>query len=223
MYSKSCTQANFLDYTPSVVSLVPRAGILLTFNFPSMSINLLEAVQIQMGYPALQKIDPNIPELAVILSTPNGHRFSQAAIPGILTALYKYSRTDEGVKNILKGNDYTDWIDLIFADIKQNAIQRIAFYSYYSMQNAEHKMNAIAAFSVRIIKETLPVESSIPDVKKFIAGQRSNILPYLPAVLQMRELLYDNTLDDPTHKMEGPVSNITNARGDRFSDGELKN
>jgi hypothetical protein len=188
-----------------------------------MSINLLEAVQIQMGYPALQKIDPNIPELAVILSTPNGHRFSQAAIPGILTALYKYSRTDEGVKNILKGNDYTDWIDLIFADIKQNAIQRIAFYSYYSMQNAELKMNAIAAFSVRLIKESLSAETSIPDVKKFIAGQRSNILPYLPSVLQMGELLYDNTLDERTHNMEDPVSSMFNTIGDRFSQGEVKN
>ncbi|HEX5653613.1 MAG TPA: hypothetical protein VFX58_11105 [Chitinophagaceae bacterium] len=188
-----------------------------------MSINLLEAVQIQMGYPSLQKIDPNKQEPAANLSTPDGHRFGQAAIPGVLTALYRYSRTDEGVKNILGGTNYTDWIDLIFADKKQNAVQRIAFYSYYSMQNAELKMNAIAAFSVRIIKETLPAESSIPDVKKFIAGQRSNILPYLPAVLQMGELLYDNTLDDRTHKMEGPVSIMGNIIGDRFSEGELEN
>lgn len=104
-------------------------------------------------------------------------------------------------KKYFRGTNYTDWIDLIFADKKQHAVQRIAFYFYYSMQNAELKMNAIAAFSVRIIKETLPAGSSIPNVKKFIAGQRSNILPYLPVVLQMVELLYDNTLDDRTHKV----------------------
>ena len=160
-----------------------------------MSINLLEAVQTQMGYPSLQKIDPNMQEPAANLSTPDGNRFSQAAIPGVLTALYRYSRTDEGAQNILGGTDYTDWADLIFANKKQNTIQSIAFYSYYSMQNAELKINAIAAFSVRIIKETLPQDRSIHDLKKFIAGQRSNILPYLPAILQMDEFLYDNTLD----------------------------
>ena len=53
-------------------------------------------------------------------------------------------------------------------------------------------------------------------------GQRNNILPFLPAELQMGELLHDNTLDDRTNKMEGPVSSIIRAIGGGFSNGEAE-
>ena len=41
--------------------------------------------------------------------------------------------------------------------------------------------------------------------------QRNNILPYLPAALQTGKLLNENTLDDRTNKMKGPVSNFVHS------------
>jgi hypothetical protein len=53
-------------------------------------------------------------------------------------------------------------------------------------------------------------------------NQRNNILPFLPAELQMGELLHDNTLDDRTNKMEGPVSSIMRAIGGGFSNEDAE-
>lgn len=61
-----------------------------------MSINLLQTVQENLGYSPLQKIDANTQLVTVEANTPGEERFSQAAIPAVLTALYKYSQTDKG-------------------------------------------------------------------------------------------------------------------------------
>ena len=39
----------------------------------------------------------------------------------------------------------------------------------------------------------------------------------MPAALNMGELLHDNTLDDNTNKMEGPVSSLIQRIGSAFS------
>ncbi len=183
-----------------------------------MSTNLLEAIQIKMGYPSLQKVDPNTQEVKTNNNTPDEHHFSQAAIPAVLTALYKYSRTDEGATNILKGGAAANWTDLIFADNKENVIQKTADYSCYTKENAEIKMNTIAENAVTIIKERFAANANIHDVKKILSDQRDNILLYLLPVLQMGEMLNDNTFDDRTNKMEGPASSLMQAIGGQFSD-----
>ena len=185
-----------------------------------MSINLLEDIQSKLGYPSLQKIDPNTQEVAEDNGTPDEHRFSQAAIPAVLIALYNYSRSDVGALTILQYSSLTVWTDRIFSDNKEAIIQKIAAYSNYTTENADTKMNSIAAHAVNDIKENLPENALAHDVKKFLADQRNNILPYLPAALQIGELLHNNTLDDRTNKMEGPVSSMMHAIGGQFSDGD---
>jgi hypothetical protein len=54
-------------------------------------------------------------------------------------------------------------------------------------------------------------------VKLFFSNQRNNILLYLPAELKMGELLHNDTLDDNTNKMEGPVSSLMQSIGSAFS------
>ncbi|HLF46699.1 MAG TPA: hypothetical protein VI548_09750 [Chitinophagaceae bacterium] len=187
-----------------------------------MSINLLETVQTQLRYPALRKIDPNTQVESTDNIMPDEHQFGQAAIPGILTALYKFSRTDDGADNILQGSVTSNWTALIFGDQKESIIQKIAGFSNLSLENAEAKMNTIAVTAITTIKENLPAKATIHDVKVFLAGQRNDILLYLPAVLQLGEILNDNTLDDRTNKMEGPLSSLMHKIGDKFSEGEAK-
>lgn len=182
-----------------------------------MSINLLETLQTQLGYPALQKIDPNTQMVKEDEHTPNEHQFSQAAIPAVLIALYNYSATDVGAEMILNKQVVPAWSDLIFTDNKELVVQHIAAYANYTTENTTAKLNSIAATAISIIHTELPAKAGKQDVKKFMHGQRDHILPFLPAALQMGKMLHNNTLDDQTNKMEGPASSMVQALGGSFS------
>ncbi|MGF2413153.1 MAG: hypothetical protein ACQUYJ_12555 [Ferruginibacter sp.] len=182
-----------------------------------MSINLLETVQQHLGYPVLHKIDPNTQQVTGENQTPDENKFSQAAIPAVLTAIYKYVQADEGATQLLQGDDSVNWIDKIFNDHKKEAIQIIASYAKQSGEDPVAKMNAIATETVKIVKTHLPENAGIKEVKAFFKNQKATILLYLPADLNMGELLHDNTLDDNTNKMEGPVSSLIQSIGAAFS------
>lgn len=185
-----------------------------------MSLNLLEAVQTELGYPALQKIDPNTQVVKEDDTTPNEHRFSQAAIPAVLTALYNYSCTDTGAATILEADPATQWTGLIFSGNQQAVVQHISEYSNQTTEYVTAKLNGIASSAVGIIWKELPEDATMHHVKKLMSSQLPDILTYLPAALQMGELLHNNTLDDRTNKMEGPLSGIIRAIGAGFSNEE---
>ncbi len=191
-----------------------------------MSINLLETIQQNLGYPALQKIDPNTQQVVEDDKTPDEHKFSQAAIPAVLTGLYKYVQSDDGAEDFLRGDNSSSWVSKIFDDNKKEAIQKISAYAKQSNHDPVAKMNAIADEAVKVVKENLSADPSIKDVKTFFSSQTNNILLYLPAELNMGELLNDTTLDDKTNKMEGPISSLMQSLGSAFSkpvsDEEIK-
>jgi hypothetical protein len=182
-----------------------------------MSINLLETVQKNLGYPSLQKIDPNTQQVVEDEKTPDEDKFSQAAIPAVLTALYKYAQTDEGAAEILRGDNSTDWVNKIFLDNKKEVVQTISSYAKQPGDNPVAEMNTIANETVRVVKENLSANADIKEVKLFFSNQKNNILLYLPAALHMGDLLNDDTLDDNTNKMEGPVSSLMHSIGAAFS------
>jgi hypothetical protein len=191
-----------------------------------MSINLLETVQQNLGYPALQKIDPNTQQVVVDDKTPAEDKFSQAAIPAVLTALYKYVQTDEGATAFLRGNNSTSWVSQIFDDNKKEAVQTISAYAKQSNADPVEKINAIATETAKVVKENLPEGAGVKEVKLFFSNQKNNILLYLPAALNMGDLLHDASLDDNTNKMEGPISTLMQSIGNAFSkpvtDEEIK-
>lgn len=182
-----------------------------------MSVNLIETIQSNLHYPPLQKIDPNTQEVAVDDSKPNEHRFSQSAIPAVLTGLYRYSATDEGAENILRGNVSTGWVRLIFGDTADDVIQKINNYSFQPGGDTETRMNAIAAEAVAVMKQGVKPEAGMMGVKQFFSNQVDTILPYLPEALHMGKVLQDDTLDDNTNKMEGPISSLMHKIGSAFS------
>ena len=192
-----------------------------------MSVNLLETIQKNLGYPALQKIDPNTQAVVEDAKTPDEHKFSQAAIPAVLTALYKYVQSDEGATVVLRGDNSTNWVGEIFHDNTKEVLQTIASYSHQPGNVFNLKLNEIANEAVKITKENLPANAGIKEVKVFFSNQRNTILLYLPAALNMGGLLNDDTLDDNTNKMEGPVSSLMHAIGSAFStpvtEEEIKN
>ncbi len=182
-----------------------------------MEINLLEAVQQNLGYPALIKIDTTTDQVFSNDKSTKEDIFSQAAVPAVLAALYLFAESDEGAAEILKPDLNINWIDKIFFDKRTAVIQTIATYSELSKEDLILKMNTIANEAIRITKENLPLDAGIKEVKIFFKSEISNILLYLLPTLHIGELLHDNTLDDNTNKMEGPISSLITLIGDAFS------
>ncbi len=190
-----------------------------------MSVNLIKAIQENLGYPPLQKIDPNTGQVAAVEN--EAGKFSQAAIPAILTGLYRYVQTDEGAAAVLAGKQTTNWLADIFDDNSKEAIQTIAAYAEQSKQDPVAKINAIANEAVKVAAENMGDNAGIKEVKVFFSDQKNTILLYLPTDLKMGEILHDNTLDDNTSKMEGPISSLMQSIGAAFSNPvtgeEIKN
>lgn len=182
-----------------------------------MSINLLETVQEHLGYPPLIKIDPNTQQVKEDDQTQGEDKFSQAAIPAILTGMYKFVQSDEGATRFLQSDNTFSWMNSIFAGHKEEAIESVSAYAQQSNENLVAKMDEIAHEAGKQVKEHLPENATVHDVQQFFRHQKNNILLYLPAALNMGELLNDNTLDDNTHKMEGPISSLMQSIGSAFS------
>lgn len=182
-----------------------------------MAINLLEAVQQHLGYPTLSKIDTTTNLVVPNEHTSNENSFSQAAIPAVLAGLNRHVQTLEGAEDILKQGPTNNWTKKIFKENSYAAIQAIATYSKQSAEETVSRMNSIATEAVRLVKENLPPDADEQSVKELLSTQISHILLYLPPTLQMGAYLNDNTLDDNTHKMEGPMSSLMNTIGEVFS------
>ena len=182
-----------------------------------MSLNLLESVQQNLGYLPLQKIDTTTDQIKENTKTPDEQKFSQAAIPAVLTAMYNFAQSDEGATDILQKDITTDWVKIIFDDNRKAAIQAIAEYAGQSTENSISKMNAIAREAVKVVRENLTGDAGIKEVKLYFSSQKPDILLYLLPILQIGDLLHDDSLDDNTNKMEGPVSSLISSIGSVFS------
>ena len=182
-----------------------------------MPIHLAETVQQSLGYAPLKKIDPNTQEVTVKDGVPDKNSFAQAAIPSILTAFYKYIQTDEGAASFLQNKYPNEWVDHIFGDQSQEAIASIATYTNELKGDPVLLMNQIAEEVVTEVKKYLQEEADFKDLRLFFSNEKNNILLYLPAELNMGGLLDDETLDDQTNKMEGPISSLIQNIGTVFS------
>jgi hypothetical protein len=173
-----------------------------------MAIDLIQKVQQNLDYPPLHKIDPNTDKVKTADEDTRPARFSQATIPATLTALCMYGESDQGAEAILHADLSNNWIKVLFADTKEDIARRIASYSGYSLAEVTDSINQIADESIRLIRERVTESGTITDVQDLLRGIRTEVLTFLPADLRVGELLNDPALDDKTHKMEGPVSNL---------------
>lgn len=186
-----------------------------------MSVNLLETVQKNLGYPDLKKVDPNTEVPKGEEKQGGQHEFGQAAIPAILTGMYKYVQVDEGARDFLEDDHSGEpWVDKVFFDHTTEAVQSISSYASSEMHDPVAEMNKIASEAERVVKENLPADADIKDVKLFFKDQRNTLLKYLLPELNMGEWLHEPSLDDKTNKMEGPISSLMNKIGASLSNIE---
>ncbi|HEY6977531.1 MAG TPA: hypothetical protein VH396_14635 [Chitinophagaceae bacterium] len=183
-----------------------------------MPIDLLLSIPKNLGYPVLKKIDPNTQDIPSDKYETDEEKLNQAAITAVLIAMYKYTRSNQGAEEVLCGNESNNWLNTILGDSSNEAIKKVADYAHTSDEQAAEKMEIVARQGIRIIRESKPV--AVSDVKNILLAQKNIILTHLPAALDMGNLLNDETIDDRTNKMEGPVSSFMKTLGSVFSTSE---
>lgn len=172
-----------------------------------MTINLVETIQQNLGYPSLKKVDPNTQEVKAQSTSPTilPESFGQAAIPATLTGLFLLVHTKEGMEKV-RANTSTNWLETIFGRHSEEAVQKVATYASTDPAITRREMERIAAEAVRLANENASRSENNDELKLFFINQRNTILSYLPASLQMGDLLQNDALDDRTNKMHGPMS-----------------
>lgn len=183
----------------------------------TMPFNLLKTLQENLHYPEIRKVDPNIQEVVWDVNASDLDKFAQAAMPAVLTGLYKYAETDKGIKALTTTYNSDNWFEEIFDYKAQVVIQRIANYSGLAPDTVKTKVHEISNEAVKEVKQKINASGNVLSLRDFMNAQRANFLPYLPAALQMSKLLNDSILDDRTNKMKGPVSNFMHGIESIFS------
>ena len=111
-----------------------------------MATHIIEMIQKELGIPPLQKIDPNIQEIKKKPLTLQA-KFAQGAIPAVLAGFFRYTRSDNGCNHVLAGDDPKNWLDTIFENKRDIAVEKVAHYSDVPFEEAALRMEEIAQAS----------------------------------------------------------------------------
>src|SRR5687767_15145364 len=135
-----------------------------------MITNIVEAVQKNLGYPPLQKVDPNSQEVKDIADRSSGEKLAQSAITAVLAGLVKFTRSDNGANYIFSDNTRQNWLELIYEGKQSEAVDKVAHYSNTSAQEAENHMQKIASEAVKLIHESAGNKETAEKIKTYMKG-----------------------------------------------------
>jgi hypothetical protein len=182
----------------------------------------LKDIQEQMGFPPLQKIDPNTGDVKE--SIPDSRtRLGQAAIPAGVTAVAKFASSEMGLAKLAEGPEGKDWVDEILGGQTHAVISRVADYAGVDQATASRTLGDAIRQTVHNGAHIHVNSDPSSSQRAYYAGLLSEALTFLPAAIPMGEVMDDNTIDDGTHKMEGPLSSIAHSIEKVFSDIHSEN
>jgi len=184
-----------------------------------MAINIVDIIQKHTPFPELKKIDPNTQDITGKESCTSTALLGQATIPAVLTSIYRLSRNDAGAAELLQADEKEDILSFLFQNRENEVVTKIAKYAIVDENRARQELENIAMQSISVIKEFLGREATPQRLKTFMNDQRHQVLVYLPAPLLLGDVIHDESLDDRTNKMEGPVSNFMHKIEDKLSQG----
>ncbi len=173
-----------------------------------MSINILEELRKNVGLPTLIKVDPNTQAVKVTSDEEKENRLMQAIVPTVVAGLYDCARSEEGLDFLASTASTPDWLTLLFAKNAPEVKEKLVIYSDNSSDAVQTHFNSVAAEGTKILRTAASENDRRVSIRNIAGAQRDWFLPYLPAELRIGKLLEDNTLDDRTNKMEGPVSSF---------------
>ncbi|MFT3704857.1 MAG: hypothetical protein QM802_21000 [Agriterribacter sp.] len=180
-----------------------------------MSVDLIKVIAQKEGISTLPIVDPNTQDISAT-SEVYADKLAQAAIPSVLTGMYKYSRDVHQADTVLEEGFVDNWETKLFGDNLDVLKEEVANYASVSIEEADIKLREVLSHSLEAIRENVPKEDGA-GIKQLFTDQRTNILSHLPAAIRLGNLLNDNSLDDRTNKMQGPVSNLMHSIEKAFS------
>jgi len=180
--------------------------------------NIIQTVQENLQYPPLHKIQSNGKIGTAKNELTEIGKLAQSAIPAVLAALYRFSKIPEsGVQLKRHTENESNWLPLLFAENENLVVDNISHYSGISTNRTKSHLQIITDESIKLIKENLGGNPSDADFEKWMKDQRHTILVYLVPELGIGDLLNDESLEDPTNKMEAPVSDFMHKIENNFS------
>ena len=171
-----------------------------------MVTNIVEAIEKNLGYQPLKKVDPNTQEIKDAQKMTPEEKLPQAAIPAVLAGMIKYSDGKDGI-SLLSNTENKNWLGTIYCGKEQDAVRKVSEYAGVPAVDVQQHMERIANEAVRIVNDVVKTPDS-EKLRSFMNSQRHSILSHLPASMKMGDVLNEETFDDRTNKMEGPVSSF---------------
>jgi hypothetical protein len=167
--------------------------------------NIIETVQKNLGYSAMEKIDPNTQDTKqnVLGST----ALAQAGIPAILIGIYSRLEINPDL-SLLNTDQKGSMLENIFGKSTDAVIGRINDYSKLQDKLSGQELEHIAREAARVIREKIGDAAGPSAIRNFVARNKPDALFYLPPSLELGALMKNENLDDRTGKMEGPVSSL---------------
>lgn len=173
-----------------------------------MAHTIIQKIQEQLGYPTLHKVDPNTQELPEHWFTDNTLRFAQAVIPATLAGIFQQARTDNGAFSLLTYNSENGWSAVLFKEKEAAVLSAIENYTGHPSDEIKTVLDKVSVMAMHLLRPPVDADNQPGLLRAALNSQRHAILVHLPAALQLGQLLNDQTLDDRTNKMEGPMSNL---------------
>jgi hypothetical protein len=179
-----------------------------------MDFNIVTAVQERMGFAPFEKIDPN--DASNRAGLPGTSRYyEQSATLAVLAGLYRYGSDKDGALALAQPDHDTLLTTILHGQEMEISLALSNFWPH-PYQETIPLMNKIAVAALDILHE----QAMDNNVRKILVSQRHNILMYLPPEMQLGKTLKDNSMDDRTNKMEGPVSDLMHFFEKVFTGGE---
>jgi hypothetical protein len=169
--------------------------------------NIIETVQKNLGFNALEKIDPNTQQTAGKEFTLGNNALAQAGIPAILLGIYNRLEQNPDMA-ILDIDQPGSLLERVFGKSTEPVVEKIYNYSKFPDKHSVQQLEHIASESMRVVKENIGDGANESSIRNFVAKNKPDILLYLPPSLELGTILQNNNLDDRTGKMEGPISSL---------------
>jgi hypothetical protein len=166
---------------------------------------IVETIQKNLGFSALEKIDPNTQETMGPDNPLGSSALAQAGIPAVLLGIYNRLEADPSGE-ILQSPE--NLLTSIFGKSKDTVVKRISEYAKIPDEHNSQQLEHIAQESLRVIKEEIGPDATEHSIRNFVSKNKPDALVYLPASLELGKLFENNNLDDRTGKMEGPISSL---------------
>lgn len=144
-------------------------------------------------------------------------KLMQSAMAAALVVLYKFSRSERGAEYLTNTNPEQIHLRDLTAGKELELAEHIANSSGADVKQSSAMTLAVVREALHFVRRELKDNFSSTNLQTYFGAQRQEILGHLPPELGLGEIMGDDTLDDRTNKMEGPVSGLAHAIQNMFS------